>query len=71
LLYGLFKQAPVGDNARPAPWRWQLTEYANVRAVQSLLPTASVPIANQRAAADIRTLREQITDSLATLNVKH
>jgi diazepam-binding inhibitor (GABA receptor modulating acyl-CoA-binding protein) len=90
LLYGLFKQATVGDNTRPAPWRWQLTEYAKwhawssqhgsakadaklayVRAVQSLLPPASVPIADQRAAADIRRLREQIADSLATPNVKH
>lgn len=27
-LYGLFKQATLGDNTLPAPWRWQLTEHA-------------------------------------------
>lgn len=31
-LYGLFKQATQGDNSRPAPWVWQLTEHAKWRA---------------------------------------
>jgi diazepam-binding inhibitor (GABA receptor modulating acyl-CoA-binding protein) len=27
-LYGLYKQAMLGDNNLPAPWVWQLTEHA-------------------------------------------